>query len=177
MINRELEMTFAAAIKEAKQRRHEFFTLEHILYAIVHDVTGRRILYHCGADLDDLKVRLEKFLAERIETLPDGTDQDPVQTMSVQRVIQRAIMHVHGAEKKEIEQEAKKLDMERDINKAKDPYFDYAEVMLQIAIVMASISIISLSRPVFYFAIVAASAGAFLTLNGFLMFIRFPFFH
>ncbi|MGA2938170.1 MAG: Clp protease N-terminal domain-containing protein, partial [Syntrophobacteraceae bacterium] len=43
MINRELELTFAAAIKEAKQRRHEFFTLEHILYAIVHDVTGRRI--------------------------------------------------------------------------------------------------------------------------------------
>ena len=55
MINRELELTFAAAIKEAKQRRHEFFTLEHILYAILHDVTGRRILYHCGADLTSSK--------------------------------------------------------------------------------------------------------------------------
>ena len=72
MINRELEITFAAAIKEAKQRRHEFFTLEHILYAMLHDITGRRILY-----------------------------QDPIQTMSVQRVLQRALMHVHGAEKKE----------------------------------------------------------------------------
>jgi hypothetical protein len=82
-----------------------------------------------------------------------------------------------AAEKKEIEQEAKKLDLERDINRAKDPYFDYAEVMLQIAIVMSSISIISLSRPVFYFSIVAASMGAVLTLNGYLMIFRIPFFH
>src|SRR5512146_1435801 len=103
MINRELELTFAAAIKEAKARRHEFFTLEHILYAMLHDVTGRRILYHCGADLEDLKTRLEKFLSERIESLPGGLDQDPIQTMSVQRVLQRAIMHVHGAEKKEVD--------------------------------------------------------------------------
>jgi len=103
MINRELEMTFAAAIKEAKQRRHEFFTLEHILYAIIHDVTGRRILYHCGADLEKLKSRLEKYFEERSEKLPDGVDQDPIQTMAVQRVLQRALMHVQGAEKKEVD--------------------------------------------------------------------------
>lgn len=103
MINRELEITFAAAIKEAKARRHEFFTLEHILYAMLHDVTGRRILYHCGADLDSLKERLEKFFKERVEVLPEGNDQDPLQTMSVQRVLQRAIMHVQGAEKKEVD--------------------------------------------------------------------------
>ncbi|MDY0039711.1 MAG: ATP-dependent Clp protease ATP-binding subunit ClpA [Desulforhabdus sp.] len=103
MINRELEVTFAAAIKEAKVRRHEFFTLEHVLYAMLHDTTGRRILYHCGADLEDLKARLEKFFQERVEVLPEGTDQDPIQTMSVQRVLQRAIMHVQGAEKKEID--------------------------------------------------------------------------
>ena len=103
MINRELELTFAAAIKEAKQRRHEFFTLEHILYAILHDVTGRRILYHCGADLDKLKERLEKYFDERSEKLPEGVDQDPIQTMAVQRVLQRALMHVQGAEKKEVD--------------------------------------------------------------------------
>jgi ATP-dependent Clp protease ATP-binding subunit ClpA len=103
MINRELEVTFAAAIKEAKTRKHEFFTLEHILFAMLHDVTGRRILYHCGADLEDLKARLEKFFKERVETLPNGNDQDPIQTMSVQRVLQRAIMHVQGAEKKEVD--------------------------------------------------------------------------
>ena len=103
MINRELEITLAGAIKEAKTRRHEYFTLEHILYAILHDVTGRRILYHCGADLEKLKTRLEKYLAERIEQLPEGSDQDPIQTMAVQRAIQRAIMHVHSAEKKEVD--------------------------------------------------------------------------
>ena len=103
MINRELELTFAAAIKEAKDRRHEFLSLEHILYAILHDVTGRRILYHCGADVDKLKAQLEKFFAERVEILPEGKEQDPIQTMGVQRVLQRAIMHVHGAEKKEVD--------------------------------------------------------------------------
>jgi ATP-dependent Clp protease ATP-binding subunit ClpA len=103
MINRELEITLAGAIKEAKVRRHEYFTLEHILYAVLHDVTGRRILYHCGADLEKLKARLEKYLSERIEKLPAGTEQDPIQTMAVQRAIQRAIMHVHGAEKKEVD--------------------------------------------------------------------------
>ena len=103
MINRELELTLAGAIKEAKVRRHEFFTLEHILYAILHDVTGRRILYHCGADLEKLKARLEIYLAERMEKLPEGVEQDPIQTMAVQRAIQRAIMHVHGAEKKEVD--------------------------------------------------------------------------
>jgi len=103
MINKELELTFAAAIKEAKQRRHEFFTLEHILYAVIHDATGRRILYQCGADLDKLRERLEKYFDERSEKLPEGVDQDPVQTLAVQRVLQRALMHVQGAEKKEVD--------------------------------------------------------------------------
>ncbi len=103
MINRELELTLAAAIKEAKVRRHEFFTLEHILYAMLHDVTGRRILYHCGADLENLKMRLDKYFEDRAEKLPEGHDQDPIQTVGVQRVLQRAVMHVHGAEKKEVD--------------------------------------------------------------------------
>ena len=62
----------------------------------------------------------------------------------------------YGTEKKAIEEEAKKLEHERDMNRSKDPYFEYGEVLLQIAIVMASISILSASRPVFYFAIVCA---------------------
>ncbi len=103
MINRDLELNFAAAIKEAKQHRHEFFTLEHILYAIVHDVTGRRILHQCGADLDKLKWRLEKYFDERLEKLPEGAEQDPIQTLAVQRVLQRALMHVQGSEKKEVD--------------------------------------------------------------------------
>ncbi|HYA41094.1 MAG TPA: Clp protease N-terminal domain-containing protein, partial [Syntrophobacteraceae bacterium] len=103
MINKELELTFVAAIKEAKQRRHEFFTLEHILYAILHDAKGRRILHQCGADLDKLKERLEKYFDERSEKLPQGIEQDPIQTLAVQRVLQRALVHVQGAEKKEVD--------------------------------------------------------------------------
>ncbi len=80
-------------------------------------------------------------------------------------------------EKKEIEKEARRLEKERDINMRKDPYFDYAEVLLQIAIVMSSISILAGSRPVFIASCVAASLGAFFTVNGFLLLFRIPFFH
>ncbi len=72
MINKELELTFAAAIKEAKQRRHEFFTLEHILYAILHDVTGRRILYHCGADLENSKSAWKSISMSVRKNCPKG---------------------------------------------------------------------------------------------------------
>lgn len=81
----------------------------------------------------------------------------------------------YGAEKMEIEQNAKKLEQQRDIGSAKDPYFDYAEVMLQIAIVMASISILSGSRPVFGISIACAILGSFLCLNGYLLLVRLPF--
>ena len=83
----------------------------------------------------------------------------------------------YGAEKKEIEKEAKNLEQERDVNRSKNPYFDYGEVLLQIGIVMASISIISGSCPVFYFALVSAILGTFFSLNGFLLLFRIPFFH
>ena len=83
----------------------------------------------------------------------------------------------YNAEKKEIEKEAKKLEYERDVNRTKDPYFDYGEVLLQIAIVMASISILSGSRPVYYFAIISACLGALSSLNGFFLIFRIPFLH
>lgn len=116
------------------------------------------------------KSRLETVLIERKDTMK------PAVMKQYQSLLKKAAAEEvrYGAEKREIEQEAKKLDHERDINRAKDPYFDYGEVMLQIAIVMSSISIISLSRQVFYFSIVAASTGAFLTINGFLMIFRIP---
>jgi hypothetical protein len=83
----------------------------------------------------------------------------------------------YATEKKEIEKEAKKLEHERDVNRNKDPYFDYGEVLLQIAIVMASISIISGSRPIFYFALADAILGTLFSLNGFLLICRISFFH
>jgi hypothetical protein len=80
-------------------------------------------------------------------------------------------------EKKKIEEEARHLEAERDRNRDKDPYFDYAEVLLQIAIVMASISIIAVSRQIFYFAIGSASLGTLFMLNGFFLIVKLPFFH
>lgn len=80
-------------------------------------------------------------------------------------------------EKKEIEAEAKRLERERDVNRSKDPYFDYAEVLLQIAIVMASVSIISASHGIFYFAASAAVIGTLLAINGFLLLFSIPFLH
>ncbi|MGO9954011.1 MAG: DUF4337 domain-containing protein [Dissulfurispiraceae bacterium] len=119
------------------------------------------------------KNRLEMQLLEHKKTMRP----EILKTYQTQQKMAADEEARYKTEKQEIEQEAKKLDIERDLNRAKDPYFDYAEVMLQIAIVMSSISIISLSRPVFYFSIVAASIGAILTLDGYLMFFRIPVFH
>jgi hypothetical protein len=83
----------------------------------------------------------------------------------------------YSGEKKSIEATAKQLEAERDRNLSKDPYFDYAEVLLQISIVMASISILAVSRQVFYFATVSAALGTLLMLNGYLLFFRLPFLH
>lgn len=83
----------------------------------------------------------------------------------------------YGVEKKDIRKEAEKLEHERDVNRAKDPYFDYAEVLLQIAIVLASISILANSRSIFGFSVVAAVLGTLLAINGFLMLVRLPLFH
>jgi len=83
----------------------------------------------------------------------------------------------YKGEKSKIEEEAKHLEAERDRNLAKDPYFDYAEVLLQISIVLASISILAVSRQTFIFAVVSASLGTILMLNGYLLIFHLPFFH
>jgi hypothetical protein len=73
----------------------------------------------------------------------------------------------YNVEKKEIEQEAKKLEHERDYQRGRDPNFEYAEIFLQIAIVTASVAILAESRAMFVFSLVAAVAGVVLTVNGF----------
>ena len=119
------------------------------------------------------KLRLEADLLERGNLMkPDAKER--IESMVKKMAEEEAR---YGAEKKEIEQEAKKLEHERDVNRNRDPYFDYAEVLLQIAIVMASISILSGSRPIFYFAIVGAFLGTLFSLNGYLLIFRIPFFH
>jgi hypothetical protein len=82
-----------------------------------------------------------------------------------------------NADKKEIEPKAKAAEAERDLNQARDPYFDYAEVLLQIAIVTASVSILSASRPTFWVSLVLAVTGTVFAVNGFLLVVHLPFFH
>ena len=82
-----------------------------------------------------------------------------------------------NADKKEIEPKAKAAEAERDRNQAKDPYFDYAEVLLQIAIVCASVSILSTSRPMFWFSSLLAVLGLLCTINGFTLLVHLPFLH
>ena len=81
----------------------------------------------------------------------------------------------YGKERRDIEKEARRLEHERDVASSRDPYFDYAEVLLQIAIVMATVSILSQSRAIFGVALIAAIFGSLLCLNGFFLLVRLPF--
>ena len=119
------------------------------------------------------KLRLEIDLIER------GSGMKPEAKERVEAVLKKMAEEEarYSAEKEEIEKEAKKLEHERDVNRDKDPYFNYGEVLLQIAIVMASVSILSGSRLVFYFALVSAILGALFSLNGFFLIFRISFFH
>ena len=83
----------------------------------------------------------------------------------------------YNTEKKDIEAEAKRLERERDRHRNRDPYFDFAEVFLQIAIVTASVAILSTLRPMFAFSLVLAVIGAILTANGFTQLFVLPFLH
>ena len=83
----------------------------------------------------------------------------------------------YNAEKKDIEKDARKLESERDRHRNRDPYFDFAEVFLQIAIVTASVAILATSRQMFWFSLVLAVIGAILTVNGFTQLFTLPFLH
>ena len=130
----------------------------------------RRIYEDTLADIDEL------VQAAGADGLVLGGTKGNVQFQSFDRLIQVGIEARYNVEKKAIEKEAKHLEHERDINRAKDPYFDYAEVLLQIAIVMSSIAILAHSRRIFIFAVVAASLGTLLAVNGFWMVVNLPFF-
>ncbi len=83
----------------------------------------------------------------------------------------------YNAEKKDIEKDAKKLEALRDGFQARDPYFLVAEALLQIAIVMSSVSILARSGLIFSFSLILAVVGAVLTANGYFMVLHLPFFH
>ena len=83
----------------------------------------------------------------------------------------------YSVEKKDIEKDAKKLEHARDLHRERHPYFEFGEVLLQIAIVSASVSILSTSRQMFWFSLILAVLGAVLTLNGYAQLFTLPFLH
>jgi ATP-dependent Clp protease ATP-binding subunit ClpA len=102
MISKELSATLGFAVREAKKRRHEYVSVEHVLFAILHDSSGLDIVEKCGGNVDSMKANLEMFFNENMEMLPEESEYVLQQTIGFQRVIQRAVNHVRSAEKKEV---------------------------------------------------------------------------
>jgi Domain of unknown function (DUF4337) len=116
------------------------------------------------------KQRLELDLLEKESLKPEVRKryEEMLQKMTAQE-------KRYNAEKNGIRKEAEHLEGVRDKYRSKDPYFEYAEVLLQIAIVMASIAILAHSRLIFGFGLISAILGALLAANGFLMVVHLPF--
>lgn len=97
MLTRELQQTINRAAHEAMQRRHEYLTLEHLLYALIEDRTGRDVLRNCGGDIAGLKRELEHFMAESMEVLPEDAEYVPDHTAAFERVFERALIQAQGS--------------------------------------------------------------------------------
>jgi ATP-dependent Clp protease ATP-binding subunit ClpA len=103
MITRELQATLNLAANEAITRRHEFLTLEHLLYALLQDDKGSDILVNCGANLNELRDELEEFFAENMDPLPNGVDRFPEQTAAFERVLERALIQAQSSGQEKID--------------------------------------------------------------------------
>jgi ATP-dependent Clp protease ATP-binding subunit ClpA len=102
-ISRELQLTLHAAIREAVVRRHAYVTVEHLLYALLHDTRGAEILRHAGGDVRGLMAALERFFADDVESVPGDEPFEARQTLAFHRVLQSAVTHCEGAEKEEVD--------------------------------------------------------------------------
>lgn len=102
MLSRELELALIKAIKEAKTHRHEYVTVEHILYGLLHDDLARHIIDKCGGSNDNLKERLERFFTGSLPLLK-REEAEPAQTIAFNRVLQRAVNHVQSCGKKQVD--------------------------------------------------------------------------
>jgi ATP-dependent Clp protease ATP-binding subunit ClpA len=104
MIAQELEVSLHMAFVEARQQRHEFITVEHLLLALLDNPSAAEVLRACAASLDDLRKNLTGFIKENTPVVPGNEEIDTQPTLGFQRVIQRAIMHVQSTSngKKEV---------------------------------------------------------------------------
>ena len=103
MITKELQATLNFAANEAIKRRHEFLTLEHLLFAIAKDETGSEVLRHCGCDLELLRRDLEEFFRENLQPLPAKVDRYPEQTAAFERVIERSVLQAQASQQDKVD--------------------------------------------------------------------------
>ncbi len=103
MLNRELEDTLSVAFRSARDKRHEFMTVEHLLLALLDNRQAAEVLNACGADMDRLRQQLTIFIDETTPLLPDNIPNMETQpTLGFQRVLQRAVFHVQSSGKTEV---------------------------------------------------------------------------
>src|SRR5215213_3381026 len=103
MITKELQETLNFAAMEAIKRRHEYVTLEHLLYALLHEGTAAKVVRHCGGDANALTRELEKFFDEKLESVPASSDALPEYTAAFQRVVEYALLQAEGSGQKEVD--------------------------------------------------------------------------
>jgi ATP-dependent Clp protease ATP-binding subunit ClpA len=103
MLNKDLEITLNSAFREARSRRHEFMTVEHLLLALLDNPSALEALTSCGAELNALKESLSQFIDETTPVIPEvENDRETQPTLGFQRVLQRAVFHVQSSGKSEV---------------------------------------------------------------------------
>ena len=96
----EVEIAFTLAQREAARRRHEFISVEHLLYALLFDDETKNVVLHAGGDPDKIRKKLDQFLDKEVEKL--DADTTPTPSLGFQRVVQRAAVHVQHSGKEEL---------------------------------------------------------------------------
>ncbi len=102
MFNQDVQITFSLAVREAQRRQHEFLTTEHVLYALLFDEQGQDILRACGSDIDSLRADLETYFDQHLEKLDYIEEDMPEQTLGLQNMLQRTVMHMQSSGREEI---------------------------------------------------------------------------
>src|SRR5215212_7244740 len=102
MIAKTLQATFEFAVNEAIRRRNEYVTLEHLLFALLHDRAVVDVIRACGGDVDELKQQLDAFINKTYERVED-MDLQPTLTTMLQRVVQYAQLHAQSSGRKEVD--------------------------------------------------------------------------
>jgi ATP-dependent Clp protease ATP-binding subunit ClpA len=101
-ISPEVEIALSVAASDAARRRHEYVTIEHLLYALLLDQTTANVVRHAGGDPSNLKKRLEQYLSDELEQLSEDEARTPAMSLGVQRAIRRAASHVKSSGKDEV---------------------------------------------------------------------------